>query len=238
LNTKMMEAREAAAHRIFLSGSCKIDTKVGFKIAYHDVEARAPLSPFYLNLRPKGTKGGTLEQADIDAIALSMFMLGHEKELFTAHRAICSIPAAGDPYLDSIMKLASAQNIMMQRFELEKFEQYGKRAFRLHRDTIAIWRQSLLVDDLVTSALTKRLAAGAVTQMRGGVSDLLVFLNRSKTVQEELNEMGIKLHAVWEFEDLMEWALGHTYLTRSQFETIIEYPDKLDAYKKSIGATA
>jgi orotate phosphoribosyltransferase len=91
-----------------------------------------------------------------------------------------------------------------------------------------------MIDDLVTSASTKRLAAGALTKMRGGVSDLLVFLNRSTTVSTELKAMGICLHAVWEFENLMEWALGKAYLTRKQYNAIIEYPTKLENFKKSL----
>ena len=233
-----MQAREAAAHRIFATGSCKIDIKNGFKIAYHDEQPEAPRSPFYLNLRRTGVKEGTLEPSDIATISQSMLLLGTQAGLFQSGRAVCSIPAAGDPYLDAIMRFLPSQGIELRRFALEKYELKGKRAFRLHPDNIAVWKRALMIDDLVTSALTKRLAAGALTKMRGGVSDLLVFLNRSNTVEAELRELGIHLHAVWAFEELMEWALGHAYLTRPQFEAIIAYPAKLEKFKQSVATSA
>jgi orotate phosphoribosyltransferase len=234
LDQKLMNAREAAADCIFLSGSCLIDIEKGFRIAYHDEQPEAPRSPFYLNLRQTGVKGGTLEPADIDSISQAMLLLGIEEKLFHTGQTVCSIPAAGDPYLDSIMRVLPEYGIELRRFVLEKYEQKGKRAFRLHPDYVAAWKNALMIDDLVTSASTKRLAAGALTQMRGGVSDLLVFLNRSTTVGTELKAMGIRLHAVWEFEDLMEWALGKAYLTRKQYNAIIEYPTKLEEFKRSI----
>lgn len=238
MNLDMMKAKEDAAHRIFTTGSCRIDTVNGFKLAYHDEQPTAPLSPFYLNLRPKGVKHGTLEPADIDSIALPMTLLGIEKGLFRTGRPVCSIPAAGDPYLDSIMRSLPEYNIELKRFALEKYELKGKRAFRLHPDFVAVWRMALMVDDLVSTALTKRLAAAAVTKMRGGVSDLLVFIIRGNKVAEELLKMGIRLHAVWEFEALMEWALKHKYISKMQFQAIIAYPAKLEAFEKSVAKSA
>jgi len=97
------------------------------------------------------------------------------------------------------------------------------------------WQNASLVDDLVASSLTKKLAIQAIAQAGGKVTDLLVFLDRSIDAEEELGKLGITLHAVWNFSELMEWALGKAYLTRAQFEAIMEYPAKLEAYKKSVG---
>ena len=175
-----------------------------------------------------------LELTDIDIVSQSMLLLGNEADLFQTGRPVCSIPAAGDPYLDAIIRILPEAEATLRRFRLEKYERSGKRAFRLRHDDIAVWKNSLMIDDLVTSASTKRLASAPSIQMRGGVSDLLVFLNRSNEAEGELLAMGIRLHAVWAFEDLMEWALGHSYLTRSQFETIIEYPSRLEKFKQSV----
>lgn len=229
-------AREEAAHRIFRSGSFKIDLTEGFKIALHDKLPDAPLSPFYLNLRPKDTKGGTLLQSDIDVISCAMVLKGHVAGLFTPHRPICSIPAAGDPFLDSVLAFLKVEGVELKRFHLQKLDVSGNRVFRLAPENLAVWRNVLLVDDLVTSTLTKRLTVKPIVQMRGGVSDLLVFLNRSTTATLELKQIGIRLHAVWEFENLMEWALGNGYLKRGDFETIMDYPEILEDYTKKATA--
>lgn len=199
-----MTVREEAAHRIFRTGSFKIDIKEGFKIALHDKLPDAPLSPFYLNLRPKGTKGGTLLQSDIDVISCAMVLKGHEAELFTHLRPVCSIPAAGDPFLDSILAFLQGEGIGLERFRLQKMDVQGNRAFRLAPEDLAVWKDVLLIDDLVTSTQTKGLALEPIIKMRGGAPDLLVFLNRSTTADQVLKQMGIRLHAVWEFENLME----------------------------------
>jgi orotate phosphoribosyltransferase len=235
LNIDLQQQRELAAHGIFRTGSCLIDIEKGFKIALHDKLPDAPLSPFYLNLRQTGIKGGTLEQGHIDDIGKSMYLLGTEHGLFSQGRATCSIPAAGDPYLAVIMKLAAQDGLKIDRFFLEKVDRSGKRFIRLAQQSVAVWKDVLMIDDLVTSITTKRLAIQPITQMRGGVSVLLVFLNRSTTASAKLAEIGVRLHAVWEFEDLMEWALGQQYLTRKQYEVIIEYPTILESYKQSVG---
>ncbi len=237
LNEELRLAREAAAHAIFKSKSFKVDLQGGFKIALHDELPDAPLSPFYLNLRRTGVKGGTLEQRDIWAISKAMYHLGLEEGCLAPGRAVCSIPAAGDPYLDAIMDEVALDRSgmrMPQRFYLEKLEVNGKRAFALSPSDAFTWSNAVLFDDLVTSMLTKLLAVKSIEQCNGHVSDLLVFLNRSSDAKKKLAGLGITLHAVWDFEHFMEWALGQGYLNRRQYESITQYPDTLAAYKKSV----
>ncbi len=234
-----IETRERAARNIFEGGSFKIDLETGFKIALHDDLPEAPLSPFYLNLRPDGVKEGVLTKEDIVWIALSMHQLCKRNKLFTTSRPICSIPAAGDPFLDEmldIMERASSldRNLLPKRIRLKKIVP-GKRPLALDESSQGAWQNTLLVDDLVASLLTKNLAIGAIEGVGGSVTDLLVFLNRSADARARLAARGITLHAVWEFEHLMEWALGQGYLTRTQHEVIMEYPATLAAYKRSVG---
>lgn len=230
-------ARETAGHVIFKSGSFKIDLDKGFKLALHDELPDAPPSPFYFNLRQKGVKGGTLEQKDIWAISHSMYQLGLAQECLTPGRAICSVPAAGDPYLDSILDEVALERCGMnlpQRFRLQKLEIGGKRAFKLAPDDSFIWSKVVLFDDLVAGMLTKLLAIKSIEAHGGTVSDLVVFLNRSSDAKQKLAEHKVALHAVWEFENFLEWAYGQQYMKRFEFETIIQYPDTLAAYKKSV----
>lgn len=234
MTPELQRQREAAAHAIFSTGSCRINLAEGFKIALHDALPEAPRSPFYLNLRPQGVKGGAMTPSDIEAVGRALYLLGHERDLFTHSRPICSIPAAGDPYLDVIMnETVKAQGLLL-RFRLEKVEIDGKRAFRLDEHDEIAWEDTLLVDDLATSILTKQLAIKPIAANGGYVTDLLIFLNRSTDAREMLNRQGVRLHTVWEFDDLMEWALGQGYLKRREFESIVTYPSQLETYKRSV----
>jgi hypothetical protein len=237
LNEVQRLAREAAAHAILRSNSFKKDLKKGFKLAIHEKLPDAPPSPFYLNLRPEGVKNGTLTPADITAIGLSMYHLAEARMCLVPERAVCSIPGAGNPYLDVIMEeVARARNNteLPRRFYLEKLDVAGKRAFKQSDDDPFIWTQAVLFDDLVASAMTKFLAIAPIELRGGNVSDLVVFLNRSSDAKQLLAERGVKLHAVWEFDNFIEWVYGQGHLKRQEFDAIMEYPDTLAAYKRSV----
>jgi orotate phosphoribosyltransferase len=238
LNTPTRPYRERAATRIFKNGSVKVDLIKGFRLAIHDDLPDAPPSPFYLNLRREGVKGGVLNNEDFAWIGLSLHKLCRDHDLLTVNRPVCSIPAAGDPFLDALMRIkekTQVRNLTPTRFSLIKDESTGKRQFNLADTDNRPHLNSLLVDDLVASMLTKWLAINAIRQARGTVTDLLVFLNRSADAKERLAAHGINLHAVWELADLMQWALEDKHLTLNQFDAIMAYPVELAAYKLSVG---
>lgn len=243
MNKELLGAREDAARCIFESHSCLVDLNAGFELAIHQELPQAPRSPFYLNLRPQGVKGGKLSATDITTISQSMYLKGTaatQTGVFASHRGICSIPAAGDPYLDNIMSFVRGernQELNPTRYSLQKHVTDGKRSFTLTEEAylsqFAI--KFTVIDDLVASSISKRLVIDAIRNTGGcAVTDLIVFLNRSTDAEKELQGLGVRLHAVWDFEHLMEWALGHSYLKRHEYEIIMEYPGKLAAYKKSV----
>ncbi len=246
MNTELLRAREDAARCIFESQSCLVDLNEGFELAIHQELPQAPRSPFYLNLRPEGIKNGKLSASDITTISQAMFLQGTaatQTSVFASHRGICSIPAAGDPYLDNIMSFvrnARTQEMNPTRYSLQKQMADGKRSFTLTEEAylsqFAI--KFTVVDDLVASSISKRLVIETIRNTGGcAVTDLLVFLNRSTDAKKELHGLGVRLHAVWDFEHLMEWALGQGYLKRHEYEIIMEYPSQLAAYKRSAGYT-
>ena len=243
MNKELLKAREDAARCIFESQSCLVDLNAGFELAIHQELPEAPRSPFYLNLRPEGVKNGKLSTSDIATISQAMYLKGKASphtNLFGSHRGICSIPAAGDPYLDTIMGLVRnerKQDMNPTRYSLQKLVTDGKRSFIL-TDEAYLSQYAIkftVVDDLVASSISKRLVIETLRQTGGcSVTDLLVFLNRSTDAEKELGKLGVRLHSVWDFEHLMEWALGHSYLKRHEYEIIMEYPGKLAAYKRSV----
>lgn len=232
INIADMTAREAAATRIFEGGHFLIDTEVGFPLAIHQDLPKAPRSPFYLNLRPEGVKEGKMTQMDIDAVAMSMLELGKEQGLFWTNRSVCDIPQAGTPFLDSIMICYPGDP---KRFFLQKQMIDEVRSFAIQGNLPEYANQALLIDDLVASSLTKKLAIRAIQKAGGKVTDLLVFLNRSADAYQDLAKLEVTLHPVFEFDHLIEWALANQHLNREQHEAIVEYPLQLEAYKKSVG---
>lgn len=234
MNQELLEARELAAHAIFRTGSCLVDLDDGFTLSVHEKLPEAPRSPFHLNLHREGVKEGTLGAANINTIGRSMYLLGKERELFTYARSTCSIPAAGDPYLDTITNELEGAGGHIQRYWLKKFEIDGNRAFKLPENDQFGWEDTLMIDALVASLHTNEQAMKPIAGAGGHVSDLLVFLNQSTDASKKLAFLGVRLHAVWGFEDLMEWALARGYLKRKQYEAVVEYPGQLEAYKRSV----
>ncbi|GEM_PF-1750581 len=244
LSNEFLVAREDAAHRIFSNGSCLVNLEEGFKLAIHQELPDAPRSPFYLNLRPTGVKEGKMEPEDIKAVAKVMTIIGLNADLFD--HPIFDIPAAGTPYLDAIFQWLDGSFVfndrsLPTRIRLKKQVSDGKRSFKLDPKGLPtdedICQELCMVDDLVASSLTKKLALEPIEQAGGKVTNLLLFLNRSTDAREELGKLGVTVRAAWDFPELMEWALGKAYLTRKQYESIMDYPGQLDRYKRSVGYT-
>jgi orotate phosphoribosyltransferase len=87
--------------------------------------------------------------------------------------------------------------------------------------------QVIVIDDLVTGAETKLEAITVLRTAGAEVQDLVVFLNRSVDAAKILKHCGVTLHAVWEFEELLDFAQISGFLKRNQREIISKYPERL-----------
>ncbi len=225
-------ARNAAAQAIFKSGTVKVDLENGFVLRVHDKYPDAPRSPIYLSLRPKNVKDGRLSLSDFLYLGISLSMKVQLENLLEDKTWIAGIPAAGDPLVDA---LQICNNDLPTRLLLQKIEVPGQqKSFALKEQSINGTTKHgdkvLLIDDLVTEAGTTLKAIETIRSTGAEVTDLLVFLDRSYDAEDLLLRHGVKLHAVWQFDDLMDFALFNHYLNRTQCDTIAEYPHKLRRY--------
>jgi orotate phosphoribosyltransferase len=228
----VLEAKKAAAHAIFQSRAVKVDAQKGFKLKAHERFPEAPRSPIYVRMRSKGTKDGRLSQADITTIseAMAVYILLHG--LLSEANFICGIPAAGEPFVDGIMSFVD--NLNLARMYLEKEEGGGKRRITGIREDslflIPAGQGCLLIDDLVTGADTKLEAIAAIQRQGVDVTNLLVFLDRSTDAKAILAKHGVSLHALWQSEEFLNFAVDNNYLSVADKEKIISYPVALNAY--------
>lgn len=237
--------RDAAAIAVWESGAVAIaeDLEKGaFKLQVHRDFPDAPLSPVYLSLRPKGIKTGMLLPEHFMTIGRAMAAYAQGLGLFDQMRYVAGIPAAGEPFVDYMSSYLDEQTAHLRRFKLTK-EVDGDQTHIAPPIDIGETRPEaemqtvLLVDDLVTGAGTKLQAVNAVKYFGARVTDLLVFVDRSGgQAAPALAEVGVRFHAVWDFNHLLEFWAGKGYFgPKDQIDAtlgaISAYPAKLAAYK-------
>ncbi len=239
MHTPLVTMREIAAVALMNCGAFMVDTKKGFPLKVHGRFPNAPLSPCYLNMRPQGTKGGTLRDPDFVVIADAMMGLARTVGLFDTRRYWDGIPAAGTPLAEMMQLVATkdeAENLC--RFHL--FKEDGTDGTRkIAGITNASFgppdktQNVLLVDDVITAGGTKLEAIEVIESEGGKVTDLLVFLDRSEDGEKMLAERGVTLHSVWTWDYLLEYYLAYGHINRKTFEAIISYPELLAKYIKA-----
>ena len=231
--SELTQLRDKAAHAVFRSGTVHVDLENGFELKVHETFPKAPRSPFYASLRPEGVKDGLLSPSDFAVMGRAMVAKARSEKLIRK-RSIVGIPAAGEPLVDAfIANLDDDEATILSRQRLIKVEEPGqKRYIGGFQGSVSVdLAQDMLVfDDLMTNADTKIETKNQIEKIGGTMSDMMLFLNRSVDGIKRMNEIGVKVHVVWDFDPLMEFWLGHGYLKRREYEAIMEYPDKLKSY--------
>lgn len=243
---ELSQARDAAALVVIDSNAFKVatDLEAGeFELQVHRTHPEAPLSPVYLNLRPQGVKGGTLTNSNFGYIGSALVHFARSIGLPYEPRYVSGIPSAGEPFLEHMLIQDPKATARLSPMTLQKTVDGSQT--RIVPPPKMSWpkpeklQNVLLVDDLVTKAGTKKQAVEAVAAMGGKVTDLLVFVDRSGgRAGEELASLGVRLHAVWEFDALLEfWYAKGRLGSRHHFEAlsaaVSAYPDKLAPFLAS-----
>lgn len=244
MRKNLLRAREAAAQAVWNSGTISIRPEKGHKLKIHETYPNAPRSPIYVSLRPAGVKDGKLSADDLNKIGYAMAMMAVSNGLFQLGEKtwVAGIPAAGEPIVDAIWNNVGEQRAKrMSRFRLLKEEtDKGRRIAGVHPDyddSLPTQGDSeyiprhVLVDDLMSNALTKLEAITAVNDIGASVSTLLLFLDRSDGGAEMLSKRYcVRTFALWTYGELLEFGLAHRHIDRRTFEQIIEYPQQLQSY--------
>lgn len=208
-------------------GALKVDTKKGFKLAIHDINPTAPLSPFYLNLRTQDNpKPGPLPQGIVDGIGVEISEVAEHAHL--TFDAICGIPNAGTPFADAVVSHLNRLGKSVQQITLSKGETpSGKRKFSVitsHRAVTKIPRlRVLLVDDLVSTATVKNQAIEAVKRAGHSIAGVAVFLDLRKAGTVKQLKDGILCVAAIHINDVLEVYEHKKVLSKDDLAAIRRY---------------
>jgi orotate phosphoribosyltransferase len=195
--------------------TCKILNRIGalqfgaFKLT------SGKISPYYIDLRIVPSFPDAFQRITdfyVDFIKEEIGVKSFER--------IAGIPVAGIPFTSLIA------------YSLRKPFLYIRKGVRLHgrqrriEGILAPGDRILLVDDLITTGLSLRKAAKAITAEGGIVTDAVVLLDRQEGGKANLAKDGIKLHALLDITEIASNLCETGAIDGDQLKTILKQVKK------------
>jgi len=190
---------------------CKILNKIGalqfgaFKLT------SGKISPYYIDLRIVPSFPDAFQKI------CSFYVDFIKEEIDTKNLGrIAGIPVAGIPFASLIA------------YNLKKPFLYIRKGARLHgrqrrvEGILAPGDRVLLIDDLVTTGLSLKKAAKAITAEGGVVTDTVVLLDREEGGKGRLEKSGIKLHALLTVSGIADSLCEIGAIDEEQLKTILK----------------
>jgi len=190
---------------------CKILNKIGalqfgaFKLT------SGKISPYYIDLRIVPSFPGAFQKVCnfyVDFIKAEIGAKNLER--------IAGIPVAGIPFASLIA------------YNLKKPFLYIRKGVRLHgrqrriEGILTPGDHVLIIDDLITTGLSLRKAAKAITAEGGVVNHAVVLLDREEGGKEKLGKSGIKLHALLKISEIANKLYEIGAIDEEQLKTILK----------------
>lgn len=190
---------------------CKILNKIGaFQFGAFKLTS-GKISPYYIDLRVVPSFPDAFQK-------VCDFYVGFIKDEIGANsfERVAGIPVAGIPFASIIA------------YNLKKPFLYIRKGVRLHgrqrriEGILAPGDRVLLVDDLITTGLSLKKAAKALTAEGGIVTDAFVLLDREEDGKEKLEKSGIKLHALLDISEIANKLHEIGAIDEEQLKTILK----------------
>ena len=174
----------------------------GFLLQLHEKTPKAPLSPYFFNIRvaENKTRPGTLTESTVRLATECMYRLAVKRKL--QYSGVTGVPNAGDPLAQTFVTFDQTKAC----FKLLKRERNGKRTIEaIEHDAPQRHSTILLIDDLISTARSKFLAIDLMKRKYSlQVTDVLVIVDRQQGGCEELTAQGIGLHSVFTTMELLD----------------------------------
>lgn len=195
----------------------------GFRFKHHEKNPDAELSPSYINLRAPENDGPLTPEMVREIAGVFYEMV---TDCGAQYDCVCGIPKAGEPFADAFAEIfLAATGNRLPVIRLGKSEDgSGRRVGGVLGDFKPGWRV-LLIDDLITKALTKIEALWSLLQAGLIVADLVLLVDREQGGIEELAEKfpNLRVHVVFTHTALLDIYVEHGRITPELREEIIGY---------------
>jgi len=194
---------------------CKILNKIGalqfgtFKLT------TGKISPYYIDLRIVPSFPDAFQKTIDFYVQFIKEKIGRGN-----FQRVAGIPVAGIPFASLIA------------YSLNKPLLYVRKGERLHgrqrriEGILAPGDRILLVDDLVTTGLSLRKAAKAITAEGGIVDDAIVLIDRQEGGKQKLQKDGMRLHAVLDITEIASNLQEIGTIDQEQLKTILKQVKK------------
>jgi len=189
---------------------CRILNKIGaFEFGAFKLTS-GKISPYYIDLRIVPSFPDTFQK-------ICNFYVEFIKKEINAENfeRIAGIPVAGIPFASIV-----AHNLKKPFLYIRKGVHLHGRQRRIE-GIIKPGDRVLLVDDLVTTGLSLKKAARAVTSEGGVVTDAVVLLDREEGGGERLEKAGIRLHSLIRISEIAEKLHEIGAIDEEQLKTIL-----------------
>jgi len=195
---------------------CKILNKIGalqfgaFKLT------SGKISPYYIDLRIVPSFPDAFQRI----CNFYVDFMKHEIDVMNFER-IAGIPVAGVPFASLVA------------YNLKKPFLYIRKGVRLHgrqrriEGILAPGDRVLIIDDLITTGLSLKKAAKAITAEGGVVTDSVVLLDREEGGKEKLEKSGIRLHALLNISEIANSLYEIGAIDKEQLKTILKQIKKV-----------
>ena len=184
---------------LYKNGCFRFDLKQGYLLK------SGAYSPIYINLRtPDNPKSGNLKSELVSEIGWHLYNLAQMHKI--TFDAIAGLPHAGEPIADALSAAYTAMGRAIPRIRLVK-EGVGdnRRIARIaNSGGCREGMNVLVIDDVVTSALTKKEGCGVLKKSGFKVSDILVIIDRDEGGKEELVKSGYRITSLFTLPILLQ----------------------------------
>lgn len=189
-----------------------------FSIKLNKANPDAPLSPIYVNLRPLRR----FLRAKLSAVNVLAELIAPLEFDFVA-----DVPTAATPLVSS---LSDKIGVGMITPRLDH-KDYGDKAsvdgvsgFPLFRNRV------VLVDDVITSGVSKFEAISVLKQEGLVVSDIVVLLDRGQGGKGQLESHGYRVHPAFTMSQMLDFCLRVGEIGKEQYDQVSEGLRKLNDY--------